>query len=257
MRYDVTAEAQARGERRRCGHDPGAVPVLVPQHGAPPGRGRRRPRGSGAREQLCRGVVDAVRVEVAHDERVLREQAPALSDGLAASAPVGDLETSRGRGTPAVPRNPLLLLVRIGPRAGTGTRRRGQCDESAAMHDDGDGHTRTWDLVEAHAQDEVRDSIGRVVPEGKPGRGASTVPVRGGVEDGALFGVALCKVEPSALAKRGEVERGDQLHLTGFFDELVKVNCVFGHVDKCEERLRDPRKSHCKSHCWRRSLAQL
>jgi hypothetical protein len=45
--------------------------------------------------------------------------------------------------------------------------------------------------------------------------------------------------------------------LTGFFEELVEVNCVFGHVDECEERLGDPRKSYCKGHSWRWSLAQL
>ena len=222
MRYDVTAEAQARGEQRRCGHDPCAVPVLVPEHVAPPGR--RRPRGCGAGGQLRCGVMDAVRVEVVHDERVAREHSPALPDRLAASAPVGDLETSRGRGAPVVPRNPSLLrAVRANSR---GCGRRGQCDESAAVHDDGDGHARTWDLFEAHAEDEARDSVGRVVPEGKPRRGAATVPAGWGVEDGALFGVALCKVEPSAVAERGEFERGDQLDLTGFFDKLVEVNCV-------------------------------
>ena len=215
MGYDVTAEAQARGEQRRSGNDARPVPVLVPQHGARPGRRRRRgrrprARRSGVRQQLRRGVSDAVRVEVAHDELVAREHPPALPDGLAASAPVGHLETSRGRGAPAVPRNPLLPAD--GSRTRTRAGRSGQRDENAAVHDDRDGHARTRDLFEAHAQGEACDSIGRVVPEGKPGRGAAAAVLAGcqwGVEDGARFGVALCKVQPSAVAERGELERGD------------------------------------------------
>ena len=162
------------------------------------------------RQQLRRSVPDAVRVEVAHDELVAREHPPALPDGLAASAPVGHLETSRGRGAPAVPRNPLLPTA--GSRTRTRTGRGGQRDENAAVHDDRDGHARARDLFEAHAQGEACDSVGRVVPEGEPGRGAAAAVLAGclwRVEGGALLGVALCKGQPSAVAERGKFERGD------------------------------------------------
>ena len=85
-----------------------------------------------------------------------------------------------------------------------------------AVHDDRNGHACTWDLFEAHAQNETRDSIGWIIPKGEPWRGARAIiaaapaAVRArGVEDGILFRVALCKVESSAVTQRGELQHSD------------------------------------------------
>ena len=76
-------------------------------------------------------------------------------------------------------------------------------DEGVAMHDDRDGHACTWDLFEAHAQNEARDSVGRIglewISRGKAtgprlvgrrgrGRGRGRGRVGAPMEDGVLSG---------------------------------------------------------------------
>jgi len=53
------------------------------------------------------------------------------------------------------------------------------------------------------------------------------------MEGGILLGEAMRKVEASDVAEWGELQRLDKLDPTGFFDEFVEENCVFGHVDEC------------------------
>jgi hypothetical protein len=63
------------------------------------------------------------------------------------------------------------------------------------MNNDRDGHARTWDVFEAHTQDETRDPVGRIGLERKSwgkaaagrvgGRHGVGAPV---VEDGVLSG---------------------------------------------------------------------
>lgn len=81
MGYDVTPEAQPRGEQRRCCDDARPVPVLVPQHPDVPWNNRCSTGSAtsaaaaaaslslslrrGGRK-LRRSVPDAVRVEVTY-----------------------------------------------------------------------------------------------------------------------------------------------------------------------------------------------
>jgi hypothetical protein len=101
------------------------------------------------------------------------------------------------------------------------------------MNDDRDGHARARDLFKADAQDEARDSVGGVMPERKPRRRATGRRRVGcAIEDGILLGEAMRKVEPSAVAERGELQRLDELDPTWFFEELVEEDRVFGHVNE-------------------------
>ena len=197
------------------------------QH-APRHRGRRRRRRRREREpELRRGAADVVWIEVVQDELVVREHPPALSAGPAAPVPVWDLEAARGRRSPAVPRNRRSFLPR---RSCVRTRScGGQLDEGATMHDDCDGHACTWDLFEAHAQHEARDSIGRITPE-RESRGKATGRVGvvdAPVEDGILPGYTVRKVEASTVAEWGELKCPHEFDPTGILDEFVEENCVF------------------------------
>ena len=103
------------------------------------------------------------------------------------------------------------------------------------MHDDRDGHARAWDLFEADAQNKARDSVGGVMPERKPRRkatGGRRRRVGRAIDGEILLGEAVRKVEPSAVAERGEFQRLDELDPTRFFEELVEEDRVFGHVNE-------------------------
>lgn len=204
------------------------------QHAPRHRRGRRRRRRREREPELRRGAADVVWVEVVQDELVVREHPPALSAGPAASVPVWDLEASRGRGTPAVPRNRRSFFFLSCPHSRSRVRRacgccRGQLDEGAAVYNDRDGHACAWDVFEAHAQHKARDSVGRVTLERKSrGKAIRRVGGVGGrLADGILPGQAVRKVEASAVAEWGELECPDEFDPAGFLDEFVEENGVF------------------------------